>query len=102
LHSELPLAAPNASTEQYASAFGAKLLKNRPLAPPAVAVRRLVEDEHKEKREYFASKCTGLCDQGSQIITTTVEEVATPSKQTTYTYSIDRNGYLHAYCDSAP
>ena len=56
-----------------------------------VIVRRLVKEESKEKKECSPCKRAGLSNQGSQIGTAAIEEVARPSKQATHAHSILRD-----------
>lgn len=45
----------------------------------AVTVRRLVKEGRQEKEASFPRFAVGLCDQGSQVGSALLEEVATPS-----------------------
>jgi len=56
-----------------------------------VIVRRLVEKGNKEERQSSPCLAVRLCDQGSQIGTAAIEEVARPSKQATHAHSILRD-----------
>lgn len=48
-----------------------------------VTVRRLVKEGRQEKEASFPRFAVGLCDQGSQVGSALIEEVATPSDQAT-------------------